>query len=355
SRQRLWGTPIPTFYCKGCGAPHADAATMEHVAKLFGREGADAWWTHPVSDLVPPGTRCAGCGADAAEAFEREKDIVDVWFESGVSWKAMAARDPSHRNIDLYLEGSDQHRGWFHSSLLAGIGVMGRAPYKEVITHGFVVDSATGKPYSKSDIAKAKALGLKIHYIEPDDVSKKSGAEMFRLWVAASEYRNDITYSQEVLDGLADWYRKFRNSARFLLGNLGDFEPDAEFDAAAHLRPIDVYMLARINDLIARCRAAYDRYELHVVHRALVDFVTGDLSSLYSDVVKDRLYCEAPTSPARSAAQFVLYEAARALATLSAPIMCFTAEDVWDHLPRRAGDPDSVHLAVWSVGKALDE
>jgi len=355
SRQRLWGTPIPAFYCKACNTPHAEAATMEHVAELFGVEGADAWWTHPIAELVPAGTRCSGCGADAATAFEREKDIVDVWFESGVSWKAMEAKDPSHRSIDLYLEGSDQHRGWFHSSLLAGIGVMGRAPYKEVITHGFVVDSATGKPYSKSDIAKAKAEGIKITYVEPDDVIKKSGAEMFRLWVAASEYRQDISYSQQVLDGLADWYRKFRNSARFCLGNLGDFQPDAPFDAAAHLRPLDVYVLASINDLIARCRAAYDRYEWHVVHRALVDFVTVDLSALYSDVVKDRLYCEAPDAPARRAAQFVLYEAVRALATLSAPIMCFTAEDIWSFLPRRAGDPDSVHLALWSRGQAIDE
>jgi isoleucyl-tRNA synthetase len=353
SRQRLWGTPIPAFYCNACNEPHADATTMEHIAEIFGREGADAWWTHPVAELLPPGTKCSGCGADGGAVFEREKDIVDVWFESGVSWKAMEAKDPSHKDIDLYLEGSDQHRGWFHSSLLAGVGVMGRAPYKEVITHGFVLDEG-GVPYSKSSLAQAKALGKKTSYIEPDDVIKKSGAEMFRLWVASTEFRNDIPYSQTILDQLAEWYRKFRNTTRFCLGNLTDFQPDATTAAAPPLRPVDTYMLARIDDLIARCRAAYDRYELHVVHRALVDFVTVDLSALYSDVVKDRLYCEAREAPVRRAAQVVLYEAVRALATLSAPIMAFTAEDIWTHLPRRAGDPDSVHLAVWAPGKLID-
>ncbi len=353
SRQRLWGTPIPAFYCNACQTPHADADTMEHIAEIFGREGADAWWTHSVADLVPAGTTCSGCGADAGTAFEREKDIVDVWFESGTSWKAMAAKDPSHESIDLYLEGSDQHRGWFHSSLLVGIGLMDRAPYKEVITHGFVLDDQ-GLPYSKSSLAKARAEGKKTSYIEPDDIIKKWGAEMFRLWVASTEFRNDIPYSQTLIDGLADWYRKFRNTTRFCLGNLGDFQPDQPFDAAAHLHPVDAYMLRKVGDLIARCREAYARYELHVVHRALVDFVTVDLSALYSDVVKDRLYCEAHDAPARRAAQVVLYETVRALAMLSAPIMCFTAEDIWQHLPRRAGDPDSVHIAVWSIGKPLD-
>ena len=347
SRQRLWGTPIPTFHCVACGTPHAEADTMDHVADIFEREGADAWWTRPVTELVPPGTRCAKCGA-GADKLEREKDIVDVWFESGVSWLAMAARDPDHHNIDLYLEGSDQHRGWFHSSLLTGVGVQGRAPYRQVITHGFVLDEH-GNPYSKSALLRAKAEGKKTSYIEPDSVIAKSGAEMFRLWVGATEFRSDIAYSQTILDGLSEWYRKLRNTARFLLGNLKDFDPDRFGRAALEARDaftgIDRYLLARLDVVVARARKAYEAYELHVVHRLLVEFVTVDLSALYSDVTKDRLYCDAADALPRRAVQVVLYECLRALATLAAPILCFTAEDIWSYMPRRAGDPDSVHLA----------
>ena len=363
SRQRLWGVPIPTFYCTKCGTAHADAATMEHVAAIFGREGADAWWNRSVAELMPASAQCAKCGA-GPETFEREKDIVDVWFESGASWLAMAAKDPATHGekpggappIDLYLEGSDQHRGWFHSSLLEGIGVRNGAPYKAVITHGFVLDE-NGKEYSKSAILKAKAEGKKTSYIEPDDVIAKSGAEMFRLWVASVEFRNDITYSQAILDGLADWYRKLRNTARFLLGAVADFDPDAAAAGpdprmAADARAIDRYMLGRIDDLVRRGTTAYTAYELHVVHRALVEFVTVDVSAFYSDVVKDRLYCDAPDSPGRRAAQAVLYEALRAITTLGAPILAFTAEDIWTYLPKRAGDPDSVHLARFPEPRA---
>jgi len=357
SRQRLWGTPIPTFYCGSCGTAHAEADTMDHVAAIFEQEGADAWWTRPVTELVPPGTTCKQCGA-GAEQLVREKDIVDVWFESGVSWLAMAARDPEHKNIDLYLEGSDQHRGWFHSSLLAGVGVQGKAPYRQVITHGFVLDEH-GTPYSKSTIERAKAEGKKTSYIEPDGVIKKSGAELFRLWVGATEFRSDIAYSQTILDGLSEWYRKLRNTARFLLGNLKDFDPDryqrADFEAAEDpargFAGIDRYLLARLDVVVARARKAYEAYELHLVHRLLVDFVTVDLSALYSDVTKDRLYCNAVDSAPRRAAQVVLYECLRALATIAAPILCFTAEDIWSHMPHRAGDPDSVHLAEFPPAK----
>ncbi len=355
SRQRLWGTPIPAFHCRACGQAHADAETMEHVAEIFGREGASAWWTRPAEELVPSGTRCAGCGAGPAE-WDKEHNIVDVWFESGVSWLAMRDRDPdTYGAIDLYLEGSDQHRGWFHSSLLTSVAIDDRSPYQECLTHGFVLDSATGVPFSKSEIEKAKAAGTQVNYTPPDTVIQKSGAEMFRMWVGSTDFRTDIPYSQALLDGLAEWYRKLRNTARFLLGNLADFTPDQHDRAvvASHGLAVDRHVLARIDDLVARVVAAYERYELHVVHRALVDFVTVELSAFYGDVTKDRLYTDAVDAPRRRAAQVVQYEAARAITLLSAPILCFTAEDIWRHLPRRQGDPASVHLATYPPGAPL--
>jgi isoleucyl-tRNA synthetase len=356
SRQRLWGTPIPAFYCTACGTEHAEADTMDHVAAIFEKEGADAWWTRPVTELVPPGVTCKKCGA-GADKLEREKDIVDVWFESGVSWLAMAHRPgkdgTDHQHINVYLEGSDQHRGWFHSSLLASVGMRGHAPYDTVITHGFVLDE-NGVPYSKSAIEKAKAEGKKTTFIEPDSVIKKSGAELFRLWVASTEFRSDIPYSQTILDGLSEWYRKLRNTARFLLGNLKDFDPNAysRETVSAHGLGVDRYLLARLDEVVARARKAYDAYELHVVHRLLVEFVTVELSALYGDVTKDRLYSDAVDSGARRAAQVVMYEALRAIATLSAPILAFTAEDIWSYMPKRAGDPDSVHLATFPEVRA---
>ncbi|HTL35391.1 MAG TPA: isoleucine--tRNA ligase [Kofleriaceae bacterium] len=366
SRQRLWGTPIPAFYCTACGAEHANADTMDHVAKIFNEEGADAWWTRSVTELVPASTKCSGCGA-GPDKLEKEKDIVDVWFESGVSWLAMKNRagqeGKDHEHIDLYLEGSDQHRGWFHSSLLASIGVQGRAPYREVITHGFVLGE-NGVPYSKSEIAKAKAEGREINYVEPDSIIKKSGAELFRLWVAASEFRADITYSETILygkanekgerkGGLTEWHRKLRTVARFLLGNLKDFDPNKHRRDSVTLG-IDRYMLARLDEFVSRARKAYEAYELHVVHRLLVDFVTVDISAFYGDVTKDRLYSDAVDSPARRAAQLVQYECLRAIVTLSAPILSFSADDIWGYMPKRTGDPDSVHLALFPEAREAD-
>ncbi|HUH00496.1 MAG TPA: isoleucine--tRNA ligase [Kofleriaceae bacterium] len=349
SRQRVWGVPIPAFYCDGCGELHATAESMEHVAEIFAAEGADAWYIRPAAELLPPETRCGGCGGTA---FRTEQDIVDVWFESGCSWLAVAEMDEALRDIDVYLEGSDQHRGWFHSSLLVGIGVAGKAPYKTVITHGWVLDG-DGRPYSKSTIEEARRLGKKIDYVSPEDFIGQHGAELFRMWAASTEYRGDIPFSPDVIKGLGEWYRKFRNTARFMLGNLADFVPAEHPLEAAELSELDRYALARLGDLVARVRAAYDGFEYHAVHRALVDYVTGDLSSLYLDVIKDRLYSELPDAPSRRAAQVVLYQITRALATLSAPIMCFTAEDVWSHLPANPGDPDSVHLAEMPAGRRL--
>ncbi|HYU16753.1 MAG TPA: isoleucine--tRNA ligase [Candidatus Acidoferrum sp.] len=352
SRQRVWGVPIPAFHCKACGAARADAAVMEHVAEKFEKHGADYWFNAPIAELVPPGATCGECGAPGSE-LEREKDIVDVWFESGSSWFAVANRDPALAKIDIYLEGSDQHRGWFHSSLLIGIVVAGKAPYRQVLTHGFVLDES-GRPYSKSEIEKARREGKKVEYVEPADLIGKSGAEILRLWTASSEFRTDISFSATILAGLSEWYKKFRNTSRFLLGNLGDFAPDEHPLEQQRLSELDRYALARLGDLVARVRGHYDAFEFHAVYRALVDYVAGDLSALYLDVTKDRLYADPPRSPGRRAVQTVLYTVASALARLAAPILCFTAEEVWRHLPRRERHVESVHLTELPVGRRLE-
>jgi isoleucyl-tRNA synthetase len=352
SRQRVWGTPIPVGFCEGCGEAVLDAAAIEHVAEIFAREGADAWFVRPAAELLPPGIACQRCGGTK---FRKDEAIVDVWFESGVSWYAVCAPDPElGEPVDLYLEGSDQHRGWFHSALLTGLGVAGHAPFKAVLTHGFVLDD-NGRPYSKSEIAKAKREGRKVEFIEPDEVLRTQGAELFRLWVASTEFRTDIPYSRTILNQLGESYRKFRNTCRFVLGNLYDFDPAAHNLATAELQDLDRYALARLGDVVARVRRAYDEYEFHVVFRTLLDYVTVDLSAFYLDVIKDRLYCDAAASATRRAAQSTIYAVGRALAALAAPILCFTAEEVWEHVPKRPGDPASVHLALLPEGSPLGE
>lgn len=332
SRQRSWGVPIPAFRCTDCGESLLDADVIDHVADVFAAKGADAWFTLPAAALVPAGTVCRQCGSSALVV---EQDILDVWFESGVSWAAVM--EPLYgrgQKVDLYLEGSDQHRGWFQSAMLTSVGTRGQAPYEAVLTHGFVVDGE-GRKMSKS-------LG---NYVKPEEVIGTYGAEIFRLWVASEEYREDIRLSDEIIKNLADAYRKLRNTCRFLLSNLYDFDPDRDAAPREAFTSLDRWAMHRLQEVVARVRRAYDAYEFHVIYFTLLEFAAADLSSFYLDVLKDRLYSEKAASPGRRAAQTVLYETVRALLTMLAPITSFTADEAWEHLPKRAGDPDSVFLA----------
>lgn len=328
SRQRAWGVPVPALHCQKCNEVHLDPEVINRVAEIFGREGADSWYKNPASYFMSPGFRCKKCGSDT---FDKDVNILDVWFESGASfWATM--RDQSAGfglPVDLYLEGSDQHRGWFHSSLLVGSAVMGRAPYKRVLTHGFVCDER-GRPYSKSDLRRRREAGEKVEYIEPSQVVAKQGAELLRLWVAYEDFRYDVAYSKQHLDQLSDAYFKIRNTVRFLLGNLFDFEPSKTPD---HLEPLDAWAQARLRKYLAETVQAYERYEFRTVLHRTVELCVGDWSAFYLDVVKDRLYCEAANSSKRRSAQSTLYQIARHTLSVLAPIMAFTADEAWQYLP----------------------
>ncbi len=340
SRQRIWGVPIAVFLCERCHTPLNDAAVNQSIVDLFTREGADAWYTHDVADLLPSGTACHNCGATD---FRKEMDILDVWFESGASWHAVLDVDPELRRppteipADLYTEGGDQHRGWFHSSLLTSVAVRGHAPYRTVATSGWTLDEQ-GRAFSKS-------LG---NGVDPVDVAKRLGAEVIRLWVASVDFREDVAASENLMARVSDNYRKLRNTLRFLLGNLHDFTPatDAITDFAK-LEPLDQYILARTAELDAKIRHAYDTFEFHRAYHALNEFVNTDLSALYLDVIKDRLYTFAPDAPARRSAQTALWRIAEALTRLIAPILSFTADEVWPLLPHIEGREGSVHLALF--------
>ena len=330
SRQRVWGVPIVAFYCQGCGELLLEERVVEHVARLFGEgRGIEEWYLRSEAELVPPGTRCARCGS---ERFRRETDTLDVWFNSGCSHAAVLETRPDlHWPAELYLEGSDQHRGWFHSSLLESMATRDRPPYRAVLTHGFFVD-AEGRKMSKS-------LG---NVISLDDLLPRYGAEILRLWVTSEDYTEDIRVSLEILDRLSDAYRRIRNTFRFLLGNLYDFEPRRDRQSYARLEEVDRFVLDRLARLIDRVTRAYDQYQFHTVFHAVHNFCAVDLSALYLDVVKDRLYTSAAADPRRRAAQTVCHEVFGALARLMAPLMTFTAEEAWRYLP--GPHAESVHL-----------
>jgi isoleucyl-tRNA synthetase len=344
SRQRAWGTPIPVFVCRSCRTVLADPAVIKHIVTLVSRDGADIWFQQPATALLPPGTVCRKCGG---ATLEKERDILDVWFESGVSHAAVLKPRAAQTHepwwpADLYLEGSDQHRGWFHSSLLTAITTEDRAPYKAVLTHGFVVDGA-GKKMSKS-------AG---NVVAPQDVIKQSGAEILRLWVSAQDYREDLRISPEILNQLVEAYRKIRNTCRFLLSNLYDFDAARDRVSYDQLPELDRWALLRLGQLIPRVHRGYEEFEFHTIFHALNNFCAVDLSAVYLDILKDRLYTFRKDHPLRRASQTALLDILVAVTKLMAPILSFTADEIWRLLPDAVRkNLQSVHLAAFPQAEA---
>lgn len=320
SRQRKWGVPIPIFFCKGCGEPYIDRDAMMAVADLFRKEGSDAWFKYDASEILPEGTKCPKCGGTH---FNKEQDIMDVWFDSGSSHAAvLEQRDYLKWPADLYLEGADQYRGWFQSSLLTSVATKGTAPYKAVLTHGWVVDGE-GRKMSKS-------LG---NGIDPQEIVEQYGADVLRLWVASSDYHADIRISKDILKQLSEAYRKIRNTARYILGNLNDFNPDTDMVDVKDLYPIDKWAIAKLNELNDKVRAGYDAYEFHQVYHSIHNFCVVDMSNFYLDVLKDRLYTEKADSASRRAAQTTIYMILDAMTRMISPILAYTSDEIWRYMP----------------------
>jgi len=331
SRQRVWGVPIAVFFCEACGKLLESKESHSAVVDLFARESADAWYTKEAKDILPAGTRCPGCGGTA---FRKETDIIDVWFESGSSHAAVLGHEPDLPwPADLYLEGGDQYRGWFHSSLLIAVGTRGHAPYRAVATNGWTLD-----PQGK---ATSKSLG---NGIDPIEIAKKLGGEIIRLWVASVDFQEDVTVSEDLMKQVAENYRKVRNTFKYLLSNLPDFDPAQHSLKFDDLQPLDQYWLMRTSALSERICGFYASFEFHRIYHLLNEFAV-DLSTGFIDVVKDRLYTSAPNSHARRSAQTATWRIAEALVRLVAPIMSFTADEIWSFLPAVSGRAESVHLA----------
>ena len=330
SRQRVWGVPIPIFYCDDCGADIVTPETIAHVAALFREHGSNVWFDREPKDLLPEGFVCPKCGKTH---FSKESDIMDVWFDSGSTWAAVAAERPYLKYpADLYLEGGDQYRGWFQSSMLTSIAVNGVAPYKQIATHGWTVDGE-GK-------AMHKSLG---NAVSPDEVIKEYGADMLRLWVASADYTQDMRISKDIMKQLSQAYLKIRNTARYMLGNLCDFDPDANLVPVEQLMDLDRYALHCLNELVKNVRAAYDRYEFHGVYRAIYNFCVVDMSNFYLDIIKDCLYCGSEAE--RRSAQTALYYILDGMTRLVAPILAFTSDEIWHAMQHAAGvDAESVLL-----------
>ncbi|MBW1887715.1 MAG: isoleucine--tRNA ligase, partial [Deltaproteobacteria bacterium] len=333
SRQRTWGIPITIFNCKKCNSIVISQEIIDHVSRLIEESGADVWFLESEENLLPPNTVCPECGSNL---FEKETDILDVWFDSGVSYAAvMEFRDYLDSPSDLYLEGSDQHRGWFHSSLLCSVGTREEAPYREVLTHGFVVDGS-GKAMHKSS----------GNVISPEDLIKDYGAEIIRLWVAGEDYRDNIRLSEEILQRLTEAYRRIRNTCRYLLGNLYDFDPEVDQVPYRQMEELDRWALDRLQHLSERILSAYEQFEFHPVYHGLHNFCVLDLSSFYLDIIKDRLYVSPKKSSARRSAQTAMNEILEVLVRLMAPILSFTADEVWEHMKDEGLHP-SVHTDLF--------
>ena len=331
SRQRSWGVPITVLYCTECEKEIIDKEILDKVAQMVEKEGADVWFERDASDFVPSGYACKDCGGTK---FSKEEDILDVWFDSGVSFAAVCEkREVLTPVANMYLEGSDQHRGWFHSSLLASVGTRGRAPYKEVLTHGFLVDG-DGRKMSKS-------LG---NFIAPNEVIDKYGAEILRLWVSAEDYRDDIRISGEILQRISEAYRRIRNTSRFILGNLYDFDPEVDRVERSELPELDRFILIKFTKMVKRVLKAYEDFDFHIIYHAIHNFCSVNLSAFYLDILKDRLYTSASASRPRRAAQTTMFTILHGLTRLIAPILVFTAEEVWEKIPGKDKE-ESIHLA----------
>lgn len=340
SRQRKWGVPIPIFYCEECGEPLIDKNAMLAVADLFEKEGSNGWFAHTAAEILPEGTKCSKCGCSS---FSKEKDIMDVWFDSGSSHAAVLKNRPYLKwPADLYLEGADQYRGWFQSSLLTSVATMGTAPYKAVLTHGWVVDGK-GRVMHKS-------LG---NGIDPQEVIDQYGADVLRLWVASSDYHADIRISQDILKQLSEAYRKIRNTARYILGNLSDFNPDENTVDLEELMPIDKWAMAKLNSLIDKVKEAYDKYEFHIVYHAIHNFCVVDMSNFYLDVLKDRLYTEKADSKSRRAAQTSIYIILNAMTRMIAPIIAYTSDEIWKYMPHSASE-NAEHVIFNEMPEKVD-
>jgi isoleucyl-tRNA synthetase len=339
SRQRFWGVPLIIFYCDACGKQLADYHALRHVLPWFEREGADAWYTHSAEELLPSGTKCS-CGA---AKWRKETDVLDVWFDSGSTHLAVLSEKDGTWPADVYLEGPDQYRGWFHSSLLVSVGIRGRAPYRQVVTHGWTLDEK-GAPMSKS-------LGNAMY---PNEICEKYGADLLRVWVASQDYTADMRMSDAMMAQLSEAYRKIRNTFRYAVSNLFDFDPARHALPVSDLWEMDAWMLRRTGTLIRQCRDWYAKFEFHRAYHAIHDFCTVDLSAFYFDVLKDRLYTFAPDSRGRRSAQTAVHRIAGALVRLIAPTLVFTAEEVWNFLPRGASDPSSVHMAAFPAAEEFE-